>query len=184
MNDFALWSGVIIFSYVIGSVTGAYYVVKFFLKQDIRFLESGVVGATNAGRVLGKKGFLLTLAIDGVKVWIVLWVVSIWTAGDEWFLLCSSLFLLVGHLYPVQLKFHGGKGIVVFLAAAFYFSPLTIVVMGLLMGLIYLFIKRYTISGFISMASIPLTAYLTMGSLIIPVGLLVLYVYIAAIHQR
>lgn len=55
----AVWSAlvVMIFSYALGCISGAYYLVKYLAKEDIRYIGSGNAGATNAGRAFGKTGF-------------------------------------------------------------------------------------------------------------------------------
>lgn len=184
MNEMLIALLVMIVSYAMGSIAGAYYVVKYFLKEDIRYIGSGNVGATNAGRALGKKGFLLALAIDACKVWLALYFTSLLTNGSDGFLILSSLFLLLGHLFPVQLRFHGGKGVVVYLAAALFLEPITIAIMGITMGMGYAVLRKYTVSGFISMATIPLTAWLTGDSFMIPAGLLLLLLIVLFSHTK
>ncbi|GLB60109.1 glycerol-3-phosphate acyltransferase [Cytobacillus sp. NCCP-133] len=184
MND--VWTAllVVIVSYALGSIAGAYYVVKSFLKKDIRDMGSGNAGATNAGRALGKKGFLLTLAVDACKVWLALFVTNLLGDGREIFLILSSLFLLLGHLFPIQLRFHGGKGVVVYLAAALFLEPVTILVMGFTMGVIYLLTRKYTPAGFLSMATIPFTAWMTGDSFIVSAGLLLLLLIVIISHTQ
>ncbi|MDM5225266.1 glycerol-3-phosphate acyltransferase [Cytobacillus sp. NJ13] len=174
---------VMIFSYTLGSVTGAYYVVKYIAKEDIRKKGSGNVGATNAGRALGKKGFLLTIAIDAGKAWAALYLTDLLSEGD-YFLILSAVCVLIGHLFPIQLGFHGGKGVVVYLASALYLEPLTIAIMAIMMGIAYAVLRKYTISGFISMASIPITAWVIGDSFIISAGLLLLLFIVLISHTN
>ncbi|MDG5472687.1 glycerol-3-phosphate acyltransferase [Jeotgalibacillus sp. ET6] len=175
---------VALYSYLIGGFTGAYYLVKLFLGKDIRQMESGNAGATNAGRVIGKKGFLLTIAIDAAKVWITLGITSYWAEGSGPALVLSSILLVIGHLYPLQLGFRGGKGIVVYLAAALFLNPYSILVMGAVMGVLYSILRRYTLSGFLSILTIPVTLYILEDSLLYFVSFIVLFAFLAAIHHK
>jgi acyl phosphate:glycerol-3-phosphate acyltransferase len=175
---------IIVISYLAGSVTGAYYVVKLLTGKDVRILESGNVGATNAGRVLGKKGFLLTLLIDAVKVFITLTIVQQLLVDSDLALVISSVFLCIGHLYPIQLGLHGGKGVVVYMASALVLSPVTIVVAAFAMGVSYGLLRRYKTAGFLTMASMPLSALVIEGSFIIPCGLLILFVIVVMSHFK
>ncbi|MGD7044536.1 glycerol-3-phosphate acyltransferase [Jeotgalibacillus proteolyticus] len=175
---------VALYSYLIGGVTGAYYLVKLFLGKDIRQLESGNAGATNAGRVLGKKGFLLTIAVDAGKVWIALAITSFWTDGSEAALIVSFLFLIIGHLYPLQLGFRGGKGIVVYLAAALFINPYSILIMGGTMGVLYAILHRYTLAGFLSILTIPVTLTILENSLLYFVSFTVVFAFLAAVHHK
>ncbi|WP_335871539.1 glycerol-3-phosphate acyltransferase [Bacillus sp. 2205SS5-2] len=175
---------IILISYGLGSLMGAFYIVKYFLGEDIRNIESGNVGATNAGRVLGKKGFLLTLVIDVCKVLVALTIVYFWADTHESYLVLSSFFVLLGHLYPVQLQFRGGKGVVVYFAAALFLTPISIPISAVTMCFSYFLFRRYTLSGFISMGSIPVAAFLLEESVITPLGLLTLFVVVIFAHKK
>jgi acyl phosphate:glycerol-3-phosphate acyltransferase len=171
-------------SYLAGTMTGAFYIIKWQTGQDIRKMGSGNVGATNAGRLLGKKGFLLTLLIDAVKVFITLFLVKEGLSDNEYALVLSSIFLCLGHLFPIQLKFHGGKGVVVYLASALFLSPLTIGAAAVVMGAAYLLLHRYKTAGFLAMTSIPVTAFLIEDSFTLPCGLLFLFITVVLAHNK
>lgn len=175
---------ILIVSYLAGSVTGAFYIIKWETGQDIRKMGSGNAGATNAGRILGKKGFLLTLLIDAVKVIVTLYAVKEGISDSEFALVLSSIFLCIGHLFPIQLKFHGGKGVVVYLAAALFLSPFTIGGAAVVMGAGYILLHRYKTAGFLAMASIPVTAFLIENSFILPCGLLLLFIIVVLSHNK
>ncbi|WP_164668690.1 glycerol-3-phosphate acyltransferase [Virgibacillus doumboii] len=174
-------TSIILLSYCLGSITGAYYITKWMIGEDIRTLGSGNVGARNAGRQLGKKGFLCTLLIDIAKVMITLSLVSFIFPENEIILLISALFLLVGHIWPVQLGFKGGKGVVVFLASTLFFMPLAIVVLGICMGISYLLIRNFTIAGLVSMGSIPVTAWI-LEETYFAIGLFILLIVVVIPH--
>ncbi|MGR3764031.1 glycerol-3-phosphate acyltransferase [Rossellomorea sp. NS-SX7] len=183
-NAVSMYVVIMVVSYIAGSVTGAYYIVKLFTGQDIRELGSGNAGATNAGRILGKKGFLLTLSVDAVKVFVTLMMIQKWFGGSDIALVISSVFLCIGHLFPVQLGFHGGKGVVVYLASALFLSPIAIGAAAVVMGLSFGLLRRYKAAGFLSMASIPITVFLIEDSFIIPCGLLFLFVIVVMSHFK
>ena len=176
-------SVILVISYMLGSITGAYYVVRILSGKDIREVGSGNVGATNAGRVTGKKGFLLTILIDAGKVILALLITSILLKG-EGYLVLSSILVLIGHLFPVQLGFHGGKGVVAYLASALFLCPLCIGIFAIMMGVLYLVIRKYTIAGFISMGTIPITSFLIEDSFILSAGLGLLFMTVLVFHNR
>ncbi|MEK3854312.1 glycerol-3-phosphate acyltransferase [Cytobacillus sp. FSL H8-0458] len=180
-----VWSALIVmaFSYAFGSITGAYYVVKYLAKEDIRYIGSGNAGATNAGRALGKTGFLLTIAVDAGKTWAALYLTGLMFESDVVFIL-SAFCAMLGHLFPIQLGFQGGKGVVVYLASALYLEPLTIAIMAIIMGITFAALRRYTLSGFISMASIPITAWVIGDSFIIAAGLLLMLIIVLISHTN
>jgi glycerol-3-phosphate acyltransferase PlsY len=103
-------------AYLIGCFTTGYYLVRARTGQDIRTLGSGSAGARNVGRFLGKSGFFLTVAGDFLKGMLAVWIVRKLTNDD----FCAALAVpavAAGHLWPAQLKFHGGKGVVTSAAA-------------------------------------------------------------------
>ncbi|MCA1053681.1 glycerol-3-phosphate acyltransferase [Rossellomorea aquimaris] len=177
-------SSVLLIAYSIGSITGAYYVVKLYTGKDIRKIGSGNAGATNAGRILGKKGFFLTLLIDASKVFIIMTVVRLLGKGDEWLLAASSIGLIFGHLFPMQLGLRGGKGVVVFLSSALFLSPLSMAVFALMMLASYGCTRRYTFSGFVSMASIPIAAGVLEGSMVTTFTLFLLFGIVLLSHNK
>jgi acyl phosphate:glycerol-3-phosphate acyltransferase len=183
MNIYMLIA-VCLLSYGFGGLNGAYYVTGFFMKKDIRSHGSGNVGATNAGRLMGKKGFVLTVIIDVAKVIAALFLTYWMTENDPAAMVLSAFFLLVGHIFPLQLGFQGGKGIVVFLACSLFLVPPSILVFGLAMGILFLLTKKYKFSGFISMLTIPLTAYLTGQPLLYWSVLLGMIGIVLLIHKK
>src|ERR1700761_6582580 len=103
-------SASVIGAYLIGCFVTGYYLVRVRTGQDIRTIGSGSAGARNVGRILGKPGFYLTLLGDFLKGALAVWIVRKLTNDD----FCAALAVpavVTGHLWPVQLKFHGGKGV-------------------------------------------------------------------------
>tara|TARA_B110000014_G_C20047005_1_gene544474 strand:- start:73 stop:690 length:618 start_codon:yes stop_codon:yes gene_type:complete len=103
---------IISFSYICGSIPFGLILTKFFSGQDVRKIGSGNIGATNVLRT-GKKFLALsTLILDILKGYIPVIIVQ------EYFselTLISSLFAILGHIFPIWLKFNGGKGVATYL---------------------------------------------------------------------
>jgi glycerol-3-phosphate acyltransferase PlsY len=103
---------VLLLCYGIGCAVTAWYLVKWRTGQDLRLLHSGTTGARNAGRVLGKYAFYLVLLIDVLRGYLAIALAS--SLGLQgWWITMAGLAVLAGHLWPIQLSFHGGKGIAV-----------------------------------------------------------------------
>lgn len=102
-----LW---LIAGYLLGSVPTGYIVTKRLKGVDIRMTGSGNIGATNAGRVLGKKWAVLIAAFDMLKGGIIVLTASFFTS-DPLILALTGAMAVLGHDYPVWLGFHGGKGV-------------------------------------------------------------------------
>src|SRR6476660_9124333 len=105
--DWNLASGICLCAYVVGCFTSGYYLVRWLSGKDIRETGSGSVGARNVSRVLGKTGFLLTAALDFFKGVLAVWATRHFTA-DERLAVVAMLAVVAGHVWPMQLRFHGG----------------------------------------------------------------------------
>src|ERR1035441_7362285 len=102
--------GVLAGSYVLGCFSTGYYLVRQRTGQDIRELGSGSTGARNAGRVLGCQGFWLTMAGDMAKGALAVWLALALTGNDRVAML-AWLAVVMGHIWPAQMGFRGGKGV-------------------------------------------------------------------------
>ena len=110
---------VILLSYLSGSVPFGLIFTKIFSKVDIRKIGSGNIGATNVLRTGNKYLALLTLLLDILKGYIPVIITS--QLYPE-FIQLSSLLAFLGHLFPVWLKFKGGKGVATYLGILFALS--------------------------------------------------------------
>ena len=100
-------------SYLIGSIPFGYLIFKFLKKKDIRRFGSGNIGATNVNRLLGKKLAALTLFLDFFKTFLPTFLAYIFL-GIENGIVIGAL-SIIGHIFPVWIKFKGGKGVASFI---------------------------------------------------------------------
>ncbi|HEU0291473.1 MAG TPA: glycerol-3-phosphate acyltransferase [Anaerolineales bacterium] len=105
---------VILMAYALGCIAVGYYLVRWRTGQDLREMGSGATGGRNAGRVLGRGGAIATGFGDILKG-ISAMALALWFDLDVWALAGVMVAVLLGHIYPIQLGFKGGKG----LSAAF-----------------------------------------------------------------
>jgi len=112
-------------SYVLGCFLAAYYVTRWRHGVDIRASGSGNAGARNMARVYGMPYAVLTLLIDGAKGAIAVWA-GLYFVGPEWAGVAALLAAMVGHIWPVQLGFRGGKGVATGLGGMFLLDPLVV----------------------------------------------------------
>ncbi|MDA7606450.1 glycerol-3-phosphate 1-O-acyltransferase PlsY [Pelagibacteraceae bacterium] len=108
-----------IYSYILGSIPFGLVLIKIFLKRDIRKIGSGNIGATNVLRAGKKTLGAATLLLDGLKAYVSI-LITLNISPDYIYL--SALFCFLGHVFPIWLKFNGGKGIAVYLGVLFAFS--------------------------------------------------------------
>ena len=142
-----------IISYLMGSIPFGYILTKIFLKKDIREIGSGNIGATNALRTGNKSIGYFTLALDILKAIIPVIYVKIFYQD---FLYIASLCAFLGHVFPIWLKFKGGKGVATYLGILFsinfYFGIIFII-----SWFVTFFISKYSsLSSLIGSASIPI----------------------------
>lgn len=144
-------SVIIIAGYILGCISSGYYLVRLLADTDIRKHASGSTGARNVSRILGKKGFMLTLSCDFIK-------------GVSLLLLCrylnlsslatslSMIALVTGHIFPIQLGFRGGKGVMVTVGALIIFDYYLAACLTISFFLILLITRKYILSGMAAIA--------------------------------
>ncbi|MBE7411690.1 MAG: glycerol-3-phosphate 1-O-acyltransferase PlsY [Leptospiraceae bacterium] len=149
---------ILIFSFLLGSLPFGYWIVKWNTGQDIRELGSKNPGATNEGRVLGRKFGVLILVLDAMKGALPPFLVAQFYQSENLIqiqLLCGTLSIL-GHIFSPFLLFRGGKGV----ATAFGFFLFMATIPCLITTLI--FVLGYKLSGFVSVGSV-------IGSITLPI---------------
>ena len=142
-----------IISYLMGSIPFGLILTKIFLNKDIREIGSGNIGATNALRTGNKTIGYSTLVLDIFKAVAPVVYVKIFYQD---FLYIASLCAFLGHVFPIWLKFKGGKGVATYVgilfAINFYFGIIFII-----SWFITFFISKYSsLSSLIGAASIPI----------------------------
>jgi acyl phosphate:glycerol-3-phosphate acyltransferase len=145
----------LIFSYLIGTIMTGYFVIKAMNGQDIRVLGSGNVGARNAGRLIGKKGFILTAVGDVLKGVIVILGAKLLDFSIELQILVI-LAVVVGHIWPITLQFKGGKGIATYLGALLVFDYKVLLGFALIFIVLFTLMRSLTIAGLGSFLFIPI----------------------------
>ena len=128
-------------SYLMGSIPFGFILTKIFLKKDIREIGSGNIGATNALRTGNKVLGYSTLILDILKAIIPVLYIKFYFPE---FIYISSLCVFLGHVFPIWLKFHGGKGVATYVGILFVID----IYLGLLFTFVWFFI--FIISKFSS----------------------------------
>ncbi len=101
---------IILFAYLVGSVSSGIIVSQFFNLPDPRTIGSKNPGATNVMRSGNKKAAILTLLGDLLKAILVL-AIAEYLGFNDLIIVCVALAVLIGHIYPIFYKFRGGKGV-------------------------------------------------------------------------
>ena len=142
-----------IISYLMGSIPFGYILTKIFLKKDIREIGSGNIGATNALRT-GNKGIgYSTLILDILKAVVPVVYVKIFYQD---FLYLASLSAFLGHVFPIWLKFKGGKGVATYVGILFAINIYFGIVFTISWFVTFFISKFSSLSSLIGAASIPI----------------------------
>ncbi|CUY00892.1 acyl phosphate:glycerol-3-phosphate acyltransferase [Staphylococcus epidermidis] len=158
----------LILSYLIGAFPSGLIIGKLFFKKDIRQYGSGNTGATNSFRVLGRPaGFIVTF-LDIFKgfitVFFPLWfpvhvdgvISTFFTNG-----LIVGLFAILGHVYPIYLKFNGGKAVATSAGVVLGVNPILLLILAII------FFSVLKIFKYVSLSSIIAAISCVIGSIII-----------------
>ena len=143
----------VIISYFVGSIPFGFIFTKLVLKEDIRKIGSGNIGATNALRTGNKTVGYMTLVFDILKAILPILYIKFFYAD---YLFICSLCIFLGHVFPLWLRFKGGKGVATYLGILFCIN----IYLGL--SFIIVWLSIYFIFKYSSLGSI-------IASLIIPI---------------
>ena len=147
-----------IFSYLMGSIPFGLILTKLFLNKDIREIGSGNIGATNVLRSGNKIIGYTTLIFDILKA--VIPVIFVKTYYTD-FLYLASLCAFLGHVFPVWLKFKGGKGVATYVGILFVINIYFGIIFGLCWFVIFGITKFSSLSSLIASISIPVYLIIT-----------------------
>ena len=155
-------------SYLLGSIPFGYILVKLFLKQDIRATGSGNIGATNVARSGAKGLAVATLTLDAAKGFVAVFSTMVFFAAvgeGPWLLTLASfagLFAVLGHMFPVWLRFRGGKGVATAVGA---FAPLAPGALGISL---IVFLVVTAITRFVSLGSMLASLTFAISAYLLP----------------
>ncbi|HEY0367391.1 MAG TPA: glycerol-3-phosphate acyltransferase, partial [Pyrinomonadaceae bacterium] len=105
---------IILVAYLIGSIPFGYLIVRAKQGADVRETGSGGTGATNVSRRAGTAAGVLTLVLDAVKGAAAVAMAKVLLGSTEetyWWVTAAAIAVIVGHIFPVWLRFRGGKGV-------------------------------------------------------------------------
>ena len=145
-------------SYLMGSIPFGFLITKIILKKDIREIGSGNIGATNALRTGNKLVGYSTLILDIVKA--IIPVIYVKMNYPE-LIYIASLCAFLGHVFPIWLKFNGGKGVATYVGILFSINILLGLIFVISWGVIFLISKYSSLSSIIGSLSVPLYLFIT-----------------------
>ncbi len=161
-------------SYLLGSIPFGLLLTNLFLKKDIREIGSGNIGATNALRAGNKFIGYTTLLLDIFKA--VLPVLYVKLNYPD-FVSISSLSVFLGHVFPLWLKFKGGKGVATYVGILFSLNFIYGLVFGITWIIIFLISRYSSLSSLIASLSIPIYLFFNGKNQIIFFGIMFVLIF-------
>ncbi len=136
-----------------GSIPFGFILTKIFLKKDIREIGSGNIGATNALRTGNKTIGYSTLILDVLKAIAPIFYIKIFYQD---FLYIASLCVFLGHVFPIWLKFKGGKGVATYVGILFAINIYFVIIFTISWFVTFFISKFSSLSSLVGAASIPI----------------------------
>ncbi|HXJ14301.1 MAG TPA: glycerol-3-phosphate 1-O-acyltransferase PlsY [Candidatus Limnocylindrales bacterium] len=145
--------------YLLGSIPFGLLLARLSVGSDIRKSGSGNIGATNVARVAGPAAGILTLILDAAKGSAAVWLATRFTEHSSTLMTLAGVIALLGHCFPVWLKFKGGKGVATALGVFLMLAPMA-ALCALLVFIAVTLAWRYVSLGSVSAAAaMPLLMY-------------------------
>jgi acyl phosphate:glycerol-3-phosphate acyltransferase len=137
-----------VIAYLLGGVPFGYLFVRVVLGRDIRTMGSGNIGATNVHRNAGGLAGAVVLLLDILKGYVAVWVAGRLTHDSPLGLGLAAAAVMIGHSFPLFLRFKGGKAVACFIGAFLYIAPLA------LFAVLLVFVLIVSVSKYVSLGSV------------------------------
>src|SRR6266481_5157783 len=138
----------VVLAYLVGGIPFGYLLVKMKTGDDVRTKGSGNIGATNVLRTTGRLIAVITLLLDIAKGFFAVWLAAKLSHDSPWCMSAAALAVMLGHAFPIFLKFHGGKAVASFIGAFLCLTPVP------LLATIVVFFGTVAVTRYISLGSI------------------------------
>lgn len=150
---------ILIVAYLLGSIPFGYLIVRTTSGGDIRQTGSGGTGATNVSRRAGKAAGVLTLLLDAAKGAAAVLIAQN-VSGSDWVKAAAAIAVIVGHIFPVWLRFRGGKGVATGVGVFLVLAPVALLCAGVVFVSIVFFTRYVSLGSIMAAALIPLLVWL------------------------
>lgn len=148
-------------AYLIGSIPSGYLIVRATEGGDVRETGSGGTGATNVSRSAGKGAGILTLILDVIKGVFVVFLAGVLSDGlfpfADWTIAFAGVLAILGHIFPVWLRFRGGKGVATALGVFLMLAPIVAVIALVVFAITFALTRYVSLASLVAIASIAIT---------------------------
>ena len=165
---------IIIISYLLGSIPFGFILTKIFLKKDIRDVGSGNTGATNALRSGNRLIGYSTLLLDIIKAIFPVLYIKLYYQDLVYI---SALSVFLGHVFPIWLRFKGGKGVATFVGIIFSLDIIYALIFIITWILVFLISKYSSLSSLTATLSIPIYLFFTNENQVIFFGIMFILIF-------
>ena len=145
-------------AYLIGSIPSGYLIVRATEGEDVREKGSGGTGATNVSRSAGKGAGILTLILDVIKGVFVVFLAGILSDGlfpyADWTIAFAGVLAILGHIFPVWLRFRGGKGVATALGVFLMLEPIVVVIALVVFAITFALTRYVSLASLVAISSI------------------------------
>jgi glycerol-3-phosphate acyltransferase PlsY len=157
----ASWS-IPLIAYLLGSIPFGVLIAKALGGPDVRSSGSGNIGAANVARTSGPVAGVLTLLCDAGKGYLAVWIAAHWAHGSmsALWMIAAAVASVVGHIFPVWLRFKGGKGVATMFGAFIPISWFAVSAAALVWVLVVVFWRYSSLGSMASAAALPILIYL------------------------
>ena len=153
---------ILFISYLIGSIPFGFLLTKIFLGKDIREIGSGNIGATNALRTGNKLIGYSTLILDIGKAVILILIIKF---NFSEYLFTSSIAVFLGHVFPIWLKFKGGKGVATYVGILFCINIYLAIIFIIVWFVVFVMSKYSSLASMVASLLVPLSSYFLLNDI-------------------
>jgi glycerol-3-phosphate acyltransferase PlsY len=150
----------VLLAYLIGSIPFGLFIVRLMTGNDVRESGSGNIGATNVLRTTGRAAGVLTLVLDIAKAFLAVWLADRLSGGSTLWTSFAAFAVLLGHAFPVWLKFKGGKAVATFVGAFAWLTPLPLLAVLLIFVLLVAWTRYLSLGSIIAAGLFPLGCWM------------------------
>lgn len=147
-------------AYLLGSIPFGLLIAKALGGEDIRSAGSGNIGAANVARNAGWPAGILTLLFDAGKGYLAVWIADRYSNGSGRWMMAAAVAAVAGHIFPVWLRFKGGKGVATSFGAFLPISASAVAAAGAFWVLVVLFWRYSSLGSIVAATSLPALVYL------------------------
>jgi glycerol-3-phosphate acyltransferase PlsY len=168
--------------YALGCLSTGYYLVRFRTGRDVRLLGSGSAGSMNVSRALGTPGFVVTFLGDVAKG-ATATLAAVYFGLGPWGVMLAVVAVVAGHIWPVQLRFRGGKGLATALGAVLLFDYWLVIAVVIVAAITLAVARNPTMSAMIAVAAAPGVAAIMGHPFVDLIGISMVALFILNAHR-